>query len=149
MAVILQVPSTRAKFIVLSDHWIKAPGRRIGFRIAVPPTSPVTQEALRAMLAQRSGLPENVLWAPLHHVQRRFGLSWPLTGKQAEDVLSELLDGLRRVLARQLQNAARPTGSSWGREAARRPLRPLRMWLRLPRLPMPSRPPTCRTGSTR
>ncbi|MGC0422762.1 hypothetical protein [Embleya sp. AB8] len=53
---------------------------------------------LRAMLARRSGLDEGSLWYPVHEVPRAFGLSWPLTAGRAEDVLSDLLDGLRRTL---------------------------------------------------
>jgi hypothetical protein len=56
------------------------------------------------MLAQRSGLARDVLWFPVRDVPRSFGLSWPLTGKQAEEVLSQLLDWLRRVLEPPLED---------------------------------------------
>ncbi|WP_344468730.1 hypothetical protein [Kitasatospora kazusensis] len=58
----------------------------------------VGENELRTMLAQRSGLREDSLWYPAHDVPRAFKVSWPLTAEQAEDVLSDLLDGLRRVL---------------------------------------------------
>ncbi|WP_331725884.1 hypothetical protein [Streptomyces sp. NBC_00470] len=65
----------------------------------MPTTTSVGQDELRAMLVQRSGLAKDVLWFPVHDVPRRFGLSWPLPTQQADDVLSGLLDDLRRVLA--------------------------------------------------
>ncbi|WP_331768940.1 hypothetical protein OG948_34270 (plasmid) [Embleya sp. NBC_00888] len=58
----------------------------------------VGEDDLRTMLARRSGLDEASLWYPVHEVPRAFGVSWPLTGDRAEDVLSDLLDGLRRTL---------------------------------------------------
>ncbi|WP_329155750.1 hypothetical protein OIU91_41075 (plasmid) [Streptomyces sp. NBC_01456] len=58
----------------------------------------MAEDSLRTMLAERSGLERDSLWYPVHDVPRAFGLSWPLTDEQAEEVLSELLDGLRRVL---------------------------------------------------
>ncbi|MFB6984655.1 hypothetical protein ACNPQN_39090 [Streptomyces sp. NPDC056297] len=58
----------------------------------------VSEEGLRAMLAERSGLDRDSLWYPVYAVPRDFGLAWPLTAGQADDVLKELLDGLRRVL---------------------------------------------------
>ncbi|MBV9025441.1 MAG: hypothetical protein JO362_16995 [Streptomycetaceae bacterium] len=61
-------------------------------------TSSVSEDELRTMLAQRSGLEKDSLWYPVYEVPRAFGLSWPLTGDQAEEVLSDLLDRLRRVL---------------------------------------------------
>lgn len=61
-------------------------------------TTSVSQGKLRAILAQRSGLAEDLLWYPVYDVPRRYGLAWPLTGEQAEDVLSGLLHSLRRVL---------------------------------------------------
>jgi len=70
----------------------------------VPTTTSVSQVELRTMLAQRSGLARDVLWFPVHDVPRRFGLSWPLTGEQAEDVLMRLLDRLRRVLPPPLED---------------------------------------------
>ncbi|WP_406410331.1 hypothetical protein [Streptomyces sp. NBC_01614] len=64
----------------------------------------MSQNELRTMLAQRRGLAEDLLWFPVHDVPRSFGLSWPLTGKQAEEVLSQLLDRLRRVLPPPLED---------------------------------------------
>ncbi|MFE1797756.1 hypothetical protein ACFW9L_16520 [Streptomyces sp. NPDC059517] len=64
----------------------------------MPTTTSVSEDALRTMLADRSGLPADTLWAPVHFVPRTFGMSWPLTGARAEEVLSALLDELRRVL---------------------------------------------------
>ncbi|MER6914013.1 hypothetical protein ABT354_20260 [Streptomyces sp. NPDC000594] len=58
----------------------------------------MSEDGLRAMLAERSGLDADSLWYPVHEVPRRFGLSWPLTAGQAEDVLAGLLDRLRLVL---------------------------------------------------
>lgn len=58
----------------------------------------VGEEDLRVTLAGRSGLDEASLWYPVHEVPRVFGVSWPLTCDRAEDVLSALLDGLRRTL---------------------------------------------------
>lgn len=64
----------------------------------MPRITSVDEDELRAMLAHRSGLANDVLWYPVYEVPRAFGLSWPLTGEQAEEVLSDLLVGLRRVL---------------------------------------------------
>ncbi|MEU5417864.1 hypothetical protein [Streptomyces sp. NPDC020667] len=61
-------------------------------------TASVCEDELRTMLAQRSGLDKDSLWYPVYEVPRAFGLSWPLTEDQAEDVLADLLEGLRRVL---------------------------------------------------
>ncbi len=61
-------------------------------------TAVVSEDDLRAMLAQRSGLDQDALWASVHHVPRVFGRSWPLTKDQAEEVLTGLLDSLCRVL---------------------------------------------------
>jgi hypothetical protein len=66
--------------------------------MVVPATTSVSEDELRTMLAQRSGLEKDSLWFPVYQVPRAFGLSWPLTGDQAENVLSDLLDGLRRVV---------------------------------------------------
>ncbi|MFE5332205.1 hypothetical protein ACFRCG_38065 [Embleya sp. NPDC056575] len=68
-----------------------------GERVVAVGTS-VDESELRAMLARRSGLDEASLWYPVHEVPRVFGVSWPLTGDRAEEVLSALLDGLRRTL---------------------------------------------------
>jgi hypothetical protein len=64
----------------------------------------VSQDELRTRLAQRSGLAKDILWYPVYEVPRAFGVSWPLSGEQAEDVLSDLLDGLRRVLPPPVQD---------------------------------------------
>ncbi|MBQ0850329.1 hypothetical protein J8N05_19265 [Streptomyces sp. BH-SS-21] len=64
----------------------------------------MSEDALRTMLADRSGLPADTLWASVHFVPRTFGMSWPLTGARAEEVLSALLDELRRVLPPPLQD---------------------------------------------
>ncbi|MEU5196141.1 hypothetical protein AB0G86_19130 [Streptomyces scabiei] len=56
----------------------------------------VNEDGLRTMLAERSGLDRDSLWYPVYAVPRDFGLTWPLTAKQADDVLKELLHGLRR-----------------------------------------------------
>lgn len=64
----------------------------------------VNEDRLRTMLAERSGLDRDSLWYPVYAVPRDFGLTWPLTAGQADDVLKELLHGLRRVLP-----APRPT----------------------------------------
>ncbi|MEU9700230.1 hypothetical protein [Streptomyces sp. NPDC047981] len=64
----------------------------------------MSESALRARLAQRSGLDEDALWAPVFHAVRVSGLSWPLTADQAEEVLSGLLDSLRRVLPPPLED---------------------------------------------
>ncbi|MBE8477485.1 hypothetical protein [Streptomyces justiciae] len=61
-------------------------------------TAAVSEHDLRAMLAHRSGLEPDALWAPVYDVPRAFGLSWPLTRDQSEQVLTDLLDTLRRVL---------------------------------------------------
>ncbi|MBT1188204.1 hypothetical protein HET69_30570 [Streptomyces sp. CJ_13] len=58
----------------------------------------VSEDDLRTMLAERSGLDRDLLWFPVHDVPRAFGLSWPLTAEQAEGALADLLDQLRRVL---------------------------------------------------
>ncbi|MFJ5068167.1 hypothetical protein ACIQC7_17425 [Kitasatospora sp. NPDC088556] len=58
----------------------------------------VTEDGLRTMLAERSGLDRDSLWYPVYAVPRDFNLTWPLTTGQADDVLRDLLDGLRRVL---------------------------------------------------
>ncbi|ALO05622.1 putative cytoplasmic protein [Streptomyces venezuelae] len=58
----------------------------------------VSEDDLRTMLAERSGLERDSLWYPVHDVPRAFDVSWPLTSEQAEDVLSGLLDRFRRVL---------------------------------------------------
>lgn len=58
----------------------------------------VSEGDLRAMLAQRSGLDRDALWYPVCDVPRAFGVSWPLTEEKAEEVLTGLLDTLRRVL---------------------------------------------------
>ncbi|MFE9769440.1 tetratricopeptide repeat protein [Streptomyces sp. NPDC005808] len=64
----------------------------------MPTTTSVSEEELRTLLAERSGLPADSLWVPVHLAPRTFGTSWPLSGTRAEEVLSGLLDGLRRVL---------------------------------------------------
>ncbi|GAA2810848.1 hypothetical protein GCM10010441_39360 [Kitasatospora paracochleata] len=61
-------------------------------------TVAVGEGELRTMLAERSGLTEDALWFPVHDVPRAHRLTWPLTARQAEDVLTDLLDQLRRVL---------------------------------------------------
>ncbi|WP_405895193.1 hypothetical protein OG612_45030 (plasmid) [Streptomyces sp. NBC_01527] len=58
----------------------------------------MSEDELRTMLAERSGLGKDALWYPVYDVPRVFGLPWPLTTEQAEEVLSALLDRLRRVL---------------------------------------------------
>ncbi|MFI8769388.1 hypothetical protein ACIGN6_31410 [Streptomyces sp. NPDC053792] len=58
----------------------------------------MSESELRTMLSDRSGLEEDLLFFPVYNVPRQFGLSWPLSIEQAEDVLSGLLDQLRRVL---------------------------------------------------
>lgn len=68
----------------------------------------VDENALRTALAGRSGLGEDSLWYPVHDVPRAFEVSWPLTGEQAEDVLSGLMDGLRRVLPMSAQDGSGP-----------------------------------------
>ncbi|MEU6381879.1 hypothetical protein [Streptomyces sp. NPDC046909] len=58
----------------------------------------VSENGLRTMLARRSGIEADALWSTVYDVPRVFGVSWPLTGREAEEVLSGLLDTLRRVL---------------------------------------------------
>ncbi|MER6913997.1 hypothetical protein ABT354_20180 [Streptomyces sp. NPDC000594] len=60
--------------------------------------SSVSQDELRALLCRRSGLDRDALWFPVQDVPRRFGVSWPLTGDEAQEVLAGLLDGLCHVL---------------------------------------------------
>ncbi|MEU6071951.1 hypothetical protein ABZ864_47915 [Streptomyces sp. NPDC047082] len=64
----------------------------------------VSENELRTRLAQRSGLERDLLWYPVHDVPRAFGVSWPLSGDQAEEVLDGLLDRLRRVLPPPLED---------------------------------------------
>ncbi|WP_327378798.1 hypothetical protein OG393_33345 (plasmid) [Streptomyces sp. NBC_01216] len=70
----------------------------------MPATTSVSESELRTILAKRSGLDEDALWSPVFHAVRVSGLSWPLTGKQAEEVLSGLLDSLRRVVPPPVQD---------------------------------------------
>ncbi|MFD6465368.1 hypothetical protein [Streptomyces goshikiensis] len=58
----------------------------------------VSEDGLRTMLAERSGLDRDLLWFPVHDVPRAFDVTWPLNAEQAEEVLGDLLDGLRSVL---------------------------------------------------
>ncbi|GAU71450.1 hypothetical protein SSP35_40_00160 [Streptomyces sp. NBRC 110611] len=64
----------------------------------------MSEDELRTMLAERSCIDRDALWYPVFEVPRRFGLSWPLTSDQAEEVLSELLDRQRRVLPPPLED---------------------------------------------
>ncbi|MGP3691035.1 hypothetical protein ACTVZO_41280 [Streptomyces sp. IBSNAI002] len=66
----------------------------------------MSEDDLRTMLAERSGLDRDLLWYPVHDVPRSLGLSWPLTAEQAEGALSDLLDRLRRVLPAPRQECA-------------------------------------------
>ncbi|MFG2211975.1 hypothetical protein [Streptomyces sp. NPDC048638] len=58
----------------------------------------VNDDELRTMLAERSGLDSDALFFAVYSVPRTFGMPWPLTREQAEEVLPGLLDNLRRVL---------------------------------------------------
>ncbi|MEY9842895.1 tetratricopeptide repeat protein [Streptacidiphilus sp. EB103A] len=60
--------------------------------------SQVTQDGLRTLLAERSGLDSEDLFTPVILVPRNYGVSFPLTAGQAEDVLARMLDELRKVL---------------------------------------------------
>ncbi|MEW1760368.1 hypothetical protein AB0393_28140 [Streptomyces cyaneofuscatus] len=58
----------------------------------------VSEDELRTMLAERSGLDRDALWGAVYFVPRTFGLAWPLPRDKAEEVLAGLLDNLRHVL---------------------------------------------------
>ncbi|MGF1427516.1 hypothetical protein [Kitasatospora sp. LaBMicrA B282] len=73
-------------------------------------TTSVSEEGLRAMLADRSGLEADSLWYPVHDVPRAYQVVWPLTAGQAEEVLADLLDALRRVLPAPRPDAPGRTG---------------------------------------
>ncbi|WP_406511013.1 hypothetical protein [Streptomyces sp. NBC_00212] len=64
----------------------------------MPAAASVGKDELCTLLAQRSGLDEDWLFGLVYLVPRDFGLSWPLTRNQAEEVVNGLLDRLRRVL---------------------------------------------------